>query len=341
MRILITGGAGFVGSTIAEFFLGQHNFELLVYDDLSRVGSGSNLESLRQFKNLEFVKGDVRNLVLLNETLKNFKPDVIIHLAAQVAMTSSMEDPRSDFEINAFGSLNVLEFCRKNLPECLIIYSSSNKVYGDLEHLEYQELEKRYSATQFPNGLNESLPPDFATPYGCSKGAADLYFVDYFRSFGVRTVVLRHSSMFGCNQFSTVDQGWVGWFMAEALRQKTGDRAPIQIAGNGKQVRDLLFGSDVATLYWNVIQNSEKAVGEAFNIGGGSANSMSILELIDTLEELLDCNLLYQTNQARNSDQKVFVSDYKKATELLGWAPKVKCKDGLKILLDELKKRQS
>ena len=244
MKYLITGGCGFLGSNIAAEVL-KRGEELAVFDNLSRFGAAQNLAWLSAQGEFLFQYGDIRDPFAVARLVKEFRPDIIFHLAGQVAMTTSIANPRLDFEINALGTLNVLEAVRGHCPECGILYSSTNKVFGDLEYLEYEETPTRYVVPSHPNGFDESTLLDFHSPYGCSKGAADQYFLDYHRIFGLKTVVFRHSSMYGGRQFSTYDQGWVGWFCQKAVEIKQGKlKESFTISGNGKHVRDLLFSID-------------------------------------------------------------------------------------------------
>ncbi len=211
MKYLITGGCGFLGSNLAQAVL-EKNEELCVFDNLSRYGSSLNLDWLKTQGEFRFEHGDIRNSNDVEKVIADYQPDVIFHLAGQVAMTTSIDNPRKDFDINVVGSFNILESVRKFVPDCQIVYSSTNKVYGDLEWVEYSESDTRYNAVAHPKGFNEETPLDFHSPYGVSKGAADQYMLDYARIFGLNTTVFRHSSMYGGRQFSTYDQGWVGWF---------------------------------------------------------------------------------------------------------------------------------
>ena len=329
MKYLITGGCGFMGSNLSAEVL-KRKGELIIFDNLYRYGSYQNLEWLKSQGEFKFIHADIRNANDVEKVIKDVKPDVIFHLAGQVAMTTSIDNPRFDFEVNALGTLNLLESVRKNAPESIVIYSSTNKVYGDLEWVRYEETETRYITPDFPNGFNESLRLDFHSPYGCSKGAADQYMLDYARMFGLKTVVFRHSSMYGGRQFATYDQGWVGWFCQKAIETKKGIlKKPFTISGNGKQVRDVLHADDVIRLYFKAIENINKAKGQAFNIGGGIENSLSLLELFDFLERELDVRLSYTKLPWRASDQKVFVADITKAKNLIGWQPKVSLEEGI------------
>jgi len=336
MKVLITGGCGFLGSNIADAIL-KNGWLLTVYDNLSRLGSEKNLEWLRSKGEFNHVKADIRDTESITKVIKSFQPDVIYHLAGQVAMTTSISDPRMDFEINVLGTVNVLEAVRLHSPHSSIIYSSTNKVYGDIEYTEYIETETRYKAIHYPNGFSEEVGLDFHSPYGVSKGSADQYCLDYARIFGLKTVVFRHSSMYGGRQFSTFDQGWIGWFCSQALLQKQHpETLPFTISGNGKQVRDVLFSSDMVSLYLKVAEKIETVKGNAFNIGGGMSNSLSLLELFQLINGLLDAKVNYTELEARSSDQKVFVADLSKITKMTGWQPQVNSQEGIKYMIDWL-----
>lgn len=333
MKYLITGGCGFLGSNIAAEIM-KNGEEIIIFDNLYRVGSVENLNWLRSLGEFKFIHSDIRNNNDVDRAIKNIKPDVIFHLAGQVAMTTSIENPRLDFEVNVLGTFNLLEAARRYSPNSIIIYSSTNKVYGDLEWVRYEEMETRYIAPDFPHGFPETISLDFHSPYGCSKGSADQYILDYARIFGLRTVVFRHSSMYGGRQFATYDQGWVGWFTQKAIEIKKGIlKEPFTISGNGKQVRDLLYASDCVELYLMAVKLIDKIKGQVFNIGGGMVNSLSLLELFDLLEQELDVKMTYKMLPPRESDQKVFVADISKASCLLGWEPKVSYAFGIKKLI--------
>jgi len=341
MKILITGGCGFLGTNLANAILTKKEDELIIFDDLSKKGSEINLEWLRSIGNFRFYKSDIRIKEDIGKAIRESKPEAILHLAGQVAMTTSIEDPRLDFEINALGTLNLLESIRTLSPKSIVVYSSTNKVYGDLEWVKYEEKEKRYIAPQFPNGFPENIPLDFHSPYGCSKGAADQYVLDYHRMFGLRTAVFRHSSMYGGRQFSTYDQGWIGWFCQQALETKSGKlKTPFTISGTGKQVRDVLYAEDIISLYFSAIKNIEKINGRAFNIGGGMANSLSLLELFDILEKEVGVKLSCTKLPWRSSDQKIFVADIRKYSSLTGWAPKTDKINGIKKMLQWVKENE-
>ena len=341
MKALITGGAGFVGSNLAAHLL-ERGADVSVFDSLARHGASENLAWLRSLTQgaepLEFTHGDVRNAFDVEELIRRVKPEVIFHLAGQVAMTTSMQSPRRDFEINVLGSINVLEAVRMYSPETVIVYASSNKVYGNLGHLELIEAETRYQPRAYvaggtglaSGGVDESTAIEFHTPYGCSKGAADQYMLDYARGFGLKTVVFRHSTIYGGRQFATYDQGWVGWFVRQALESKQDPGRPaFTVSGDGKQVRDLLHVSDAVSCYVSAYEHIGTVAGEAFNIGGGVENSMSLLELLLHLERRLGVKLNYTHLPWRSNDQKYFVADNSKALRLSEWAPKTSKEQGI------------
>jgi CDP-paratose 2-epimerase len=335
LKYLITGGCGFLGSNIAHEILARGSHELAVFDNLSRTGSQKNFAWLTACGFLKFFHGDIRNRNDIENVVRDFRPDVIFHLAGQVAMTTSIANPRLDFEVNAGGTLNVLEAVRAYCPGTSVVYSSTNKVYGDLEWEQYDEETLRYRARMHPLGFGEDTPLDFHSPYGCSKGAADQYMRDYYRIFGIKTVVFRHSSMYGGRQFATYDQGWIGWFCRMALEQSKGTlKEPFTISGNGKQVRDVLHADDMVRLYLAAADNIEVIKGRAFNIGGGMANSLSLLELFSLLEEEVGTHLQFLKLAPRESDQKVFVADISSICGAIGWTPLVSKKAGIKRMLE-------
>ena len=346
MNALITGGCGFVGSNLAAHLLSldlsdpdQAN-KVTVFDNLSRHGASENLAWMRTLSSagqnpIEFIHGDIRNAFDVEAVIKALQPDVIFHLAGQVAMTTSMQSPRRDFEINVLGSINVLEAVRIYTPQTAIIYASSNKVYGNLGHLDLVETATRYQPRASQNGVDESVAIEFHTPYGCSKGATDQYMQDYARSFGLNTVVLRHSTIYGGRQFATYDQGWVGWFCRQAIESKSNPlRPPFTVSGDGKQVRDLLHVSDAVRCYVAAYEHIAAARGHAFNIGGGMENSMSLLELLHYLEKRLDLKLNYTHLPWRQSDQKFFVADNSKAGKFIAWAPVIRKEEGIESVLN-------
>lgn len=330
MKYLITGGCGFIGSNLAAEVL-KRGEELVVFDNLFRFGSSMNLRWLQKQGEFKYYPYDIRNLNDIEIVIKEEKPDVVFHLAGQVAMTTSITNPRLDFEINALGTFNLLDSIRKYSPNTMILYSSSNKVYGDFEELTFEEGETRYTCKEYLQGFDESLPLNFHSPYGCSKGAADQYLLDYNRIYGTKTVVFRHSSMYGGNQHATIDQGWVGWFIQKALeiKNKSG-KTKFTISGNGKQVRDVLHASDVVNLYFKAVENIEKAKGNVFNIGGGVVNSLSLLELFKLLESILGIKMNFDKLAFRESDQLVFIANNKKAKNILGWEALTSPENGIR-----------
>ena len=334
MKLLITGGCGFLGSNLASDALGRGD-ELVVFDNLHRNGSRENLTWLQTQGKFTFEHGDIRNQNDITRVIQALKPDAIFHLAGQVAMTTSIANPRMDFEVNVLGTHNLLEAVRQYASNAIVVYSSTNKVYGDLEQYTYVETNTRFQCLEYPIGFNEQTQLDFHSPYGCSKGAADQYMLDYARIFGLKTVVFRHSSMYGGRQFSTFDQGWVGWFCQKAVETSKGLRKePFTISGTGKQVRDVLHADDVKRLYAAAVNNIDKAKGHAFNIGGGVENSLSLLELFSLLESLIGTRMDYTMLPVRESDQRVFIADISKAASLLSWIPIVTTKQGVSSMLN-------
>jgi CDP-paratose 2-epimerase len=289
---------------------------------------------------LEFIEGNTVDAGLLKEAVLKSRPEVVYHLAGQVAMTTSLRDPWGDFQTNVVGTLNLLECLRLNLPDTALLYSSSNKVYGALATVRLVEKAFRYEAPDHPQGLDESIPLDFRTPYGCSKGAADQYVLEYARTYGLRTAVFRHSTIYGGRQHSTFDQGWVGWFCLQALAQKKDPAtAPFTISGDGKQVRDLLYVDDAVEAYLLAAERMERIAGGAFNIGGGVANSSSLLELFQELEVRLAIKLRFSRLEWRHEDQKYFVAGISKFHASTGWEPRVSKKDGVGKTLEWLGSR--
>lgn len=334
MKLLITGGCGFLGSNLASDALARGD-ELVVFDNLYRNGSRENLKWLQGQGKFSFEHGDIRSQNDITRVIQFFKPDALFHLAGQVAMTTSIANPRMDFEVNVMGTHNLLEAVRQYSPEAIVVHSSTNKVYGDLEQYTYSETDTRHQCNEHPYGFDEKVQLDFHSPYGCSKGAADQYMLDYARIFGLKTVVFRHSSMYGGRQFATYDQGWVGWFCQKAVETSLGKlKEPFTISGTGKQVRDVLHAEDMKRLYMAAVQNIDKAKGQAFNIGGGIENSLSLLELFTMLEKLMKIKLDYIRLPVRESDQRVFVADISKAYNLMGWRPRVAPIDGIKQMID-------
>jgi CDP-paratose 2-epimerase len=334
MRILITGGTGFIGCNLADYFLRKGN-EVIVFDNLSRKGAEKNLEWLKQNhkKNrLTFVKDDIRNFTILKNICKDV--EAIFHTAAQVAVTTSVKNPREDFEINALGTLNVLEAARLVNTNPSIIFFSTNKVYGNnVNKIPLVERETRYEFAdeKYRFGIPEDFPTDASehTPYGVSKYAADLYVRDYTAIYGLPTVTFRCSCMYGTRQFGNEDQGWVAHFVISSIFNK-----PLTIYGDGKQVRDVLYVDDVNRLVEYSLVNISKIKGEVFNIGGGPENTLSLLELISILEKYLGKKVRYTFSDWRPADQKVYISDIRKAEKMFEWRPIVKPEEGVRKLIN-------
>lgn len=329
MKVLITGGCGFIGTNLAQEAL-KRNYDLYIIDNLSRYGSEDNLKWLSSLKKFNFFKLDISNFEKINKIIKETRPDVIFHMAGQVAMTTSIKNPLLDFQVNTQGTINVLESVRINSLNSKIIYSSTNKVYGDFEDLNFIEKPTRYICNDYPNGFDSTMPLNFQSPYGCSKGAADQYLLDYSRIYNLNTLVFRHSSMYGYRQFSTIDQGWIGWFVQKSLDIKNSTKAgTINVSGTGKQVRDVLHSDDVVRLYYSSLENFEKLKGKAFNIGGGLKNSLSIIELIQFLEYHLKIKTKLNFLDARESDQLIFIADNTRISKLIGWEPEISFENGI------------
>lgn len=333
----VTGGAGFIGSNYVSRLL-ERGEKVTIYDNLSRAGAPRNLKWLQEkfgANAFTLVIGDVRDPAQLTVSARS--ADVIVHLAGQVAVTTSVVKPREDFEINAFGTFNVLEAARLNERNPVFLYSSTNKVYGGMDDVKVVERGIRWEYENLPFGASESQPLDFHSPYGCSKGTGDQYVRDYHRIYGLRSVVLRQSCIYGPRQFGVEDQGWVAWMIIAAQTGK-----PISIYGDGKQIRDLLHVYDLLDAYDAVIQNIESVNGEVFNLGGGSENTMSIwTEFGPRLEKLLGRPIPIVHGDWRPGDQKVFVADIRKAQQKLGWKPKYSVEMGVKQLFDWVSENKS
>ncbi len=303
--ILITGGAGFIGSNLADR-LSSEGHEIIVYDALSRPGTERNLDWLeeRHGSRITHVAGDVRDEDELVRAAAEVK--AAFHFAAQVAVTTSLLDPREDFEINVKGTINLLDAVRLRHEAVPVIFASTNKVYGDLADVELDTLHGRYEPKSFAarRGIDETRPLDFHTPYGCSKGAADQYVLDYARSFSVPTAVLRMSCIYGQRQMGTEDQGWVAHFLIRALEDK-----PLTIYGDGRQVRDILEVGDAVNAYVAALQNIERVQGRAFNLGGGPANAVSLRQLIDEICAITNRQIDLRFEDWRPGDQRWFVAD--------------------------------
>ncbi len=329
-KFLITGGAGFIGSNYVSRLL-QRGEQVTIFDNLSRSGSRHNLEWLRKTygdDTFKLVNGDVRDAKAIQDAAR--ESNVIVHLAAQVAVTTSVFKPREDFEINAFGTFNVLEAARASRKNPVVLYSSTNKVYGGMDDLEVVEQSTRYTYATLPNGASETQPLDFHSPYGCSKGAGDQYVRDYFRIYDLPTVVFRQSCIYGTRQFGVEDQGWVAWFVIAAI---TGH--PISIYGDGKQVRDILFVEDLLDAYDAALGQINQAAGKVYNVGGGAKNTLSIWEeFCPLLEKMVGHSITVTKGDWRPGDQKVYISDINRAEKELGWKPRIGVKEGVQRLFD-------
>jgi len=332
LRILITGGGGFVGSNLADYILSNNpEAQVIVYDNLTRRGVERNISWLEELYGksgrLKIVKGDVRDFERLRKTANDVSE--IYHTAAQVAVTTSLNDPRTDFEINALGTFNVIELARRLETDPTVVYTSTNKVFGNLLGVKVEEHPTRYDFVDpHKSGISEDQPLDPCTPYGCSKAAGDTYTLDYAKTYGLKTVVFRMSCIYGTHQYGNEDQGWLCFFTASALLGKT-----ITIYGDGKQVRDILFIDDLVKALDLVTRNIATAKGNAYNIGGGPGNTFSLLELIDYLKVLTGKKIQFTFDKWRLGDQRVYYSDIRKAKKDLGWSPRVDKRDGVKKLL--------
>lgn len=328
-HVLITGGCGFIGSNLTARLLST-GYTVTVLDNLRRRGSEINrnwLVSLPESHHLRIIKEDVRQPEVVLNAAQG--ADVIFHLAAQVAVTTSISNPREDFEINALSTLNVLEAARLSKRRPLVVYTSTNKVYGGMEDVTIEEHPSRYAYRDLPYGVSEDRPLDFHSPYSCSKGCADQYVRDYSRMYGIPTVVLRMSCIYGPHQFGNEDQGWIAHFVISALNQRA-----ISIYGDGKQVRDVLFVGDLVDLFCQVLELGEQIGGTIFNIGGGPDNTISIWREFGTLlKDLTGYSIPITYGDWRCGDQKVYISDIRKAQNLLGWHPVTSLVDGIQKML--------
>jgi len=338
MRIVITGGAGFIGSNAVAFYLAK-KADVVIFDNLSRKNTDKNLAWLRSLGGkLTFIKGDLRKTADVGKLIGFLeRADMVLHLAAQVAVTTSVQNPREDFEINALGTFNLLEAMRAAKSKAKLIYASTNKVYGGMEDVRVVEKNTRYEYADLPLGASEERVLDFHSPYGCSKGAADQYVHDYGRIYGLDTVVMRQSCIYGPRQFGVEDQGWVAWFIiATALGKK------LAIYGDGKQVRDLLYIDDLIRAYDMAFGAGVKTRGSIYNIGGGPENTLSVWkEFGPMLEKLFGKKLPVTHEDWRPGDQKIFVADIRKAKRDFGWEPKVSVPTGVAKLHDWVTKHTS
>ena len=334
---LVTGGAGFIGANYVDRLLARGE-NVVVYDNLSRVGAADNLNWLRTrhgAKAFNQVVGDVRDAALLTAIAANV--DVIVHLASQVAVTMSVTHPRKDFEVNALGTFNVLEAARLSRKTPAVLYASTNKVYGGMEDVRVIGEETRYRYADYPYGIPETYPLDFHSPYGCSKGAGDQYVRDYHRIYGLPTVGMRQSCIYGPRQFGVEDQGWVAWMTIAALTDQQ-----ITIYGDGRQVRDVLYITDMLDAYDAALDQIDKAAGQVYNIGGGHDFTLSIWkEFGPLLERSLGKSIPVAWAVWRPGDQRIYVSDIRKAEHDLGWKPRVGVEEGVGLLSEWVKQNSS
>jgi CDP-paratose 2-epimerase len=322
--ILITGGAGFIGCNLAERFLAEPNTRVRVFDNLSRRGVQHNLEAMRSMRGagrLEIVKGDVRDAKAVALAMRDVTE--VYHLAAQVAVTTSIDDPETDFETNALGTLRVLEAARLSPRKPFLLFTSTNKVYGSLESVPVVASATRYEAA-IPSfrGVSEGERLDFHSPYGCSKGTADQYVHDYARIYGLPTVVFRMSCIAGPRQFGNEDQGWVAHFLYSALAGR-----PITVYGDGKQVRDVLHVHDLVDAMFAAREHRRTTRGQIYNLGGGMSRATSVLEMLRSIEDQLAHPLDLHFSRVRPGDQPLYISDTTKIERDTGWQPRRSLED--------------
>lgn len=329
LPILITGGCGFIGCNLADRLAGRGD-RVAILDNHARAGVRENAQWLKaQHGNrIVIVTGDVRDPIPVIELVREAR--AVLHLAAQVAVTSSMDNPIDDFEINARGTLNVLEAIRLHNPSAPVLFASTNKVYGRLiRDDQITRIGRRYQPVDpaLGGGVSEAAPLDLYSPYGCSKGAADQYVHDYARVFGLRSAVLRMSCIYGPRQFGNEDQGWIAHFMLSALRG-----APLTIYGDGCQVRDALYVGDAVDAWLAVLDDIERTRGQIFNLGGGPSNAVSLLELIDLISQGSGAKLRFDFSDWRPGDQPWYVTDVGALTAATGWRPRTTLASGLREL---------
>jgi CDP-paratose 2-epimerase len=326
VRYLVTGGAGFIGSNAAAR-LRRQGHEVLCLDNFSRVGSRRNAAWLEAEHGVTTEPLDVCDPVALEALLGRYQPEAVIHCAGQVAVTTSVADPRRDFLENALGTFNLLEALRQRAPSAILVHASTNKVYGGMEDVRIERVGQRWTYASLPQGCSEERGLDFHSPYGCSKGAADQYVRDYARIYGLRTVVFRQSCIYGFRQFGVEDQGWVAWFTIRGVQD-----APVTIFGDGCQVRDVLFIDDLLAAYQAAVERIEVAAGRVYNVGGGPQNVLSLRELVERLERLNGRPMKVGFGDWRPGDQRVFVADIGRARTELGWLPRVSVDQGISRL---------
>lgn len=329
MKVIISGVAGFIGAHTAAHFLGE-DAAVVGFDNLSRRGSKQNLDWLKGLRgSFAFELADLRDEAAMRMLLERHSDaEAILHLGGQVAVTSSVANPRDDFESNALGTLNLLEAARRSCPRAAFLFASTNKVYGEAHGLHVAERNGRYAYIDAERGVSEETPLDFHSPYGCSKGSADQYVRDYARIYGLPTMVFRQSCIYGTRQFGVEDQGWVAWLTIATLLQR-----PITIYGDGKQVRDLLWIDDLISVYARGIERAAELPGAIYNIGGGAENTLSLLELVALLREEIGGDVPITFADRRPGDQRVFVADIGKAKRELGWQPTVAPTEGVQRLI--------
>lgn len=336
-KVTITGGAGFIGSNLAHRLLGEGH-EVTLFDNLSRAGTDANVGWLRAShgeERLHLVQGDLRDYESLLRACEG--AERVYHLAGQVAVTTSVTDPRADFESNALGTFNALEAARHAGDDPIFLYSSTNKVYGGMEEIRIVEQPTRYAYADYPHGVPETAPLDFHSPYGVSKGCGDQYTRDYHRIYGLRSVVMRQSCIYGYRQFGIEDQGWVAWFIIAALKKR-----PISIYGDGKQVRDVLFIDDLLDAYDAAVQGIERSAGQIYNVGGGPEKMMAVWrEFGPLLESLLGRPIPVRYAAWRPGDQPIYVSDIRKIGAELGWQPKISVEEGVTRLFHWVRDNQA
>lgn len=336
-KCIVIGGAGFIGCNSVHRFM-QLGYEVVAVDNLSRNGAEANFAWLRTQGPVTCVIADTRDAAAMTRLFdEHGDADTVLHLAGQVAVTTSVKNPREDFEINALGAVNILEAIRLSGRKPLLMYASTNKVYGGMDDVVIEKQAARYAYRDYPLGIPESAPLDFHSPYGCSKGAADQYIHDYHRIYGLPTVVFRQSCIYGYRQFGVEDQGWVAWFVIAALLGRD-----ITICGDGKQVRDVLFIDDLTELYAAAARRPEVVAGKIYNIGGGPAFTMSIWsEFGPLLEELTGKHIPVTYADWRPGDQPVYISDIRKVFNELGWKPTTSVRDGVTKLVEWVRANQA
>lgn len=328
-RVLVTGGAGFIGVNLTSKLL-KLGHRVTIFDNFSRAGSRENCKWLFENFNsklLSVLAKDIRDRAAISKAVG--EADVVFHLAAQTAVTTSVASPREDFEINALGSFNVYEAARRRRSMPIVVFASTNKVYGEFGGVKVKKGKTRYLFTENKRGIDETFPLDFHSPYGCSKGVADQYGRDYFRIYGLPTVIFRQSCIYGPRQMGVEDQGWVAYFAIAAILSR-----PIVIYGDGLQVRDILYIDDLTDLYIKAVEKIDKVRGKIFNVGGGAQNSVSLVEYLDYLGKLNGQRIKVKYSDWRPGDQKIFIADCDLARKNLGWKPRTNWREGVLKMFD-------